>query len=408
MKKKRLTVHLLGCAETLILLVLLVYTTIHLREGSPFIWIVWSLLLALLGIGILVGILFYQWHISPLNKLRDTFVRLVHPEGQEVVAEGATADLLEMGGVILEEYERVRNQLEFSEQRYRLMAKLSNDVIFEFDLKNDTICDSNDWTILASGDQFIQGTINRKVVHPEEADLFYDFFRGPQCVGELKEVQLRLYSRICGAYEWTQLRGIVLGDREGKPEKILGRRLNIDKLKKESEGLREMAQRDSTGLYNKLTAETRIRQVLNGEPEQSCVLILIDIDHFKKVNDTLGHQAGDEVIQEIAQKLDTLFRKDDIIGRFGGDEYIVLLKGRPIFPRDGICNCCNRIINVFHNAEVGKKYGYPLSCSIGIALYPEDGADFETLFQMVDKALYTAKRLGRDHFEFYQDEAANQ
>ena len=171
MKKKRLTVHLLRCAESLILLILIVYTTIHLREGSPFVWIIWGLLLTLMGIGILVGILFYQWHIDPLKKLRDTFVHLVYPEGREVVTEGATADLLEMGGLIQKEYERVRNQLEFSEQRYRLMAKLSNDVIFEFDLKNDTICDSNDWNILASGEQFVQGTIDRKVVHPDEADL---------------------------------------------------------------------------------------------------------------------------------------------------------------------------------------------------------------------------------------------
>ncbi|WP_195984403.1 GGDEF domain-containing protein [Clostridium sp. D33t1_170424_F3] len=390
------------------MLVLIMYTTLHLREQSPFAWIIWGLLLALMGIGILTEVLFYQWHINPLKKLRAAFVRLVHSEDQEAVPEDANADLLEIGGLIQKECERIQNQLEYSEQRYRLMAKLSNDVIFEFDLKNDTICDSNDWNILASGKQFVQGTIDQKVVHPEEADLFYDFFRGPQTVGELKEVQLRLYSRICDAYEWTQIRGIVLGDREGKPEKILGRRLNIDKLKKESEGLREMAQRDSTGLYNKLTAETRIRQILAGEPEQSCVLLLIDIDHFKKVNDTLGHQVGDEVIQEIAQKLDALFREDDIIGRFGGDEYIVLLKGRPVFPRDGICNCCNRIINVFHNAEVGKKYGYSLSCSIGVALYPEDGTDFETLFQMVDQALYTAKRLGRDRFAFYQEDTAKQ
>lgn len=406
MKKKRLIYSLLGCAECFTLLFLCAYAAICLKEAGQIFWPIGALLFIIAVIGVLWGVLYYHWYVAPLRELQDIFSDMVDPSGgRRQRSPELIADLLEMSRSVQKQHEQVQNQLRFSEQRYHLMAKLSDDVIFEFDLQNDTICDSSNWSTLASGEQFVQGSISKEVIHPDDAAVFFDFFRGPQTVGELKEIQLRIYSRVRETYEWMQIRGIVLADKDGNPGKILGRRLNIDKLKRETDGLREMAQRDSsTGLYNKLTAETRIRQVLNGEPEQSCVLLLIDIDHFKKVNDTLGHQVGDEVIQEIAQKLDTLFRKDDIIGRFGGDEYIVLLKGRTIFPRDGICNCCKRIINVFHHAEVGKKYDYPLSCSIGIALYPENGTEFETLFHMADKALYSAKKLGRNRFEFYHED----
>ena len=125
--------------------------------------------------------------------------------------------------------------------------------------------------------------------------------------------------------------------------------------------------------------------------------LLLDIDEFKQQNDTYGHQFGDQVIRDTAELLKSSLRKHDICGRLGGDEFMVFLNGvssqERVLPR--IQQLCEKL-----HREYAKKGS--VSCSIGVAVYPEDGRDFKTLYHNADIALYEAKRAGRSNYKLFQ------
>ena len=154
--------------------------------------------------------------------------------------------------------------------------------------------------------------------------------------------------------------------------------------------LQERANKDAlSSLLNRETAETYIRQRLQELPEgESCALFIIDLDHFKQVNDQLGHQAGDLAIQQAAQILSGLFRATDILGRLGGDEFIVFLSGRITekLVRDKAELICQRLqITLNSGASIS------LSASVGVHLSFKRAPDFSELYHSADMALYQVK-----------------
>ena len=127
----------------------------------------------------------------------------------------------------------------------------------------------------------------------------------------------------------------------------------------------------------------------------SAALFIIDLDHFKEANDTFGHQYGDRILVEFAVTIRHLFRIQDCVGRFGGDEFIVMIAG-PL-TNEIICKKAVQIQDAAKGTEVeGKIVG--ISASIGIAIAPLHGKDYETLFKQADKALYCVKENGRDGY----------
>ncbi|MEG1847550.1 MAG: GGDEF domain-containing protein, partial [Lachnospiraceae bacterium] len=129
------------------------------------------------------------------------------------------------------------------------------------------------------------------------------------------------------------------------------------------------------------------------------LLFLIDIDNFKKINDTMGHAFGDEVLKTIGAKLKMEFRKSDICGRVGGDEMLIFLKDI----EDGRLQCeAERVIAIYKNFGVGEYVKYTVTASIGAAVYSRDGKTFEELYKAADQALYRAKRNGKNQLMFYK------
>ena len=131
-------------------------------------------------------------------------------------------------------------------------------------------------------------------------------------------------------------------------------------------------------------------------------VLFLDMDCFKQINDTLGHAAGDEVLQLVARRLQSIVRASDTVSRHSGDEFLVLLS-EVAHASDAGAIASKMLVSL---AEPGDVRGevVRLSASVGIAIYPEDGKDAATLIERADTAMYRAKRRGRERYEFYRDE----
>ena len=140
-----------------------------------------------------------------------------------------------------------------------------------------------------------------------------------------------------------------------------------------------------TGVLNRSGIVQKIKEILDETPDMQNALCFLDLDDFKKVNDSFGHSYGDKVLIEMAQQLRQLSDKDGVVGRFGGDEFLIFL--RDVRSREDIMNRAGMLCR---NLK-GGEHGEVLSASIGVAVYPEDGRDFGTLLQKADQALYRSK-----------------
>ena len=157
-----------------------------------------------------------------------------------------------------------------------------------------------------------------------------------------------------------------------------------------------------TKLYNKTTTENICKMKLNdwdsssdSLPDTLMAFYIIDLDHFKEVNDTLGHQFGDKVLVEFSNRLRKIFRPNDCVGRFGGDEFIVIIDNLP--STEIIVRKAENIKRIACDLLVeGKKVG--ISASIGISIVPPQGTSYDTLFKSADEALYQVKASGRNSY----------
>lgn len=178
--------------------------------------------------------------------------------------------------------------------------------------------------------------------------------------------------------------------------------LNLNNSAERSKELENKADTDLlTGISNKMASEKQIKDYIAHSPNSMAVMIVMDIDNFKKVNDTMGHAFGDEVIKSVGSQLKSMFRLSDVVGRLGGDEFVVLLKN--IKDDASIERECKKLEDCFHRFEVGEYVKYSVTASIGAAVFPRDAQTFETLYKAADSALYTAKKRGKNQLAFYKD-----
>ena len=176
----------------------------------------------------------------------------------------------------------------------------------------------------------------------------------------------------------------------------------VYKNRQEKARLLKRAQRDAlTGLYNKKTTEDMIERFLeeNGEDSYNGLLIM-DVDYFKQVNDTYGHIVGDKVLKSFGRLLAKLFREQDIIGRIGGDEFMVLI--RNINDVEIARSRVKKLIEEVRALQIPELAGNGITISVGIAYAPDHGPTFMELYRHADTALYQVKRGGRNGFSVYE------
>ncbi|MCD7740790.1 MAG: GGDEF domain-containing protein [Ruminococcus sp.] len=161
-----------------------------------------------------------------------------------------------------------------------------------------------------------------------------------------------------------------------------------------------------TGILNKRSFEeytdNAIKRALGLENH---ALILLDIDNFKKVNDTLGHAYGDKVLENVGSILRQTFSESDYMGRVGGDEFCIYLNGMASMSKNDaeyyVKKQCEKLCEAFHNNYTGDDFSYKISASIGVALFPKHAKTFKSLYICADKALYSSKQKGKDTYTIY-------
>lgn len=171
--------------------------------------------------------------------------------------------------------------------------------------------------------------------------------------------------------------------------------------------IQRLAQHDPlTGLVNRTQCELSFRRAIAKSPQQSVALLFIDLDNFKPINDALGHQAGDEVLQMLASLLQQQLSEQDVLSRFGGDEFVVILS-----QWQDSAQLEQHIQNLLQSCQqefLVQQHKIQLSASIGVTLSPADGTDFHLLCKKADTAMYQAKKMGRNRFCWYNSEMEQQ
>ncbi|WP_066647937.1 sensor domain-containing diguanylate cyclase [Christensenella timonensis] len=203
-------------------------------------------------------------------------------------------------------------------------------------------------------------------------------------------------------YYWMRITARLVKWESDQTLHMLVYRQNIDAEKRQEQKMLQLAQTDEmTGLLTKTATQRRIERMLADEPGESFAFFIFDIDHFKQANDLYGHIYGDSVIQAFAKTLQEHFRNGDIVGRIGGDEFAAFMQIREYaFVEKKARELCAAL----SHTHTWNGTGWHVSASIGIALAPRDGADFDTLYRHADTALYETKKRSRGGFTLYHDD----
>lgn len=179
---------------------------------------------------------------------------------------------------------------------------------------------------------------------------------------------------------------------------------DITERKKYEEKIQQMAFHDSlTGLPNRKLFSDRLGIVLAQAKrnKKKVGIVMLDLDNFKDVNDTLGHDVGDTLLKEVAERLSVTLRKSDTVARFGGDEFVLIFPDMEVI--EEAIQVVQKIIDRFNKPFLIDTHQLVVTTSIGIAVYPNDGMDEEILMKNADIAMYQAKQAGRARYQLYKE-----
>lgn len=296
------------------------------------------------------------------------------------------------------------SRLKSAQRRYRAAMACTRDILFEYHRHSDRMFFYEPGPSLSAPPLVSEVAHYQRqladtrqpgggMVHPDDVALALAICAGK--VAGKQEIRLSLPATRGQDYFWYHLYA-ARDETEKESPVIFGVFHNIHDQKTRTELLRKKSEQDPlTHLYNKQALHHNIGEYLAGDAAACGALLMIDLDNFKQVNDQYGHQCGDRVLADFARELQRIFHSGDLLGRIGGDEFLILMKETPA-PAI-VQEKAARILTCLGSV----RYGRPLTCSIGIALFPSDGREFDLLFSRADQAMYAAKRQGKNAFCFY-------
>lgn len=290
-------------------------------------------------------------------------------------------------------------------ERYlKALEEQTGKVIFEWDFATGKMTCLSDFQSAYGRFPFTHSTaedsLSLQAIHEDDHELFHSLFQTILQGEPVSDIRFRILN--CdGTYLWSSLSAVVVKNPKNCPFKAIAILENIDPQVRKEHDLRYKAEMDGlTSLFNKSTTEHLVKNALERwRPGDSMCALMIDVDNFKEVNDSFGHLYGDMVLTSLAKHLKHSFSPDDIIGRIGGDEFFVFMQNYSSLPR--LISKAEKLRNCFRNTYEENDMSVPISASIGIAIFPEHGNDFDSLYKHADIALYTSKAQGKDTFRIF-------
>lgn len=304
---------------------------------------------------------------------------------------------------------RAREELRLSLERHKVIMDQATDIIFEWDIEADTLDFSPNWK-KKFGYTPIQNNVSRRI--PRSSNIDSDGI--PALTKVMQEIasgvpytetELRICN-ISGVYIWCRIRITTQFDSDKHAIKGIGIITDITAEKQARQELLDLAHHDSlTGLFNKTAMKALTeREIGKGISGRTQALLIIDIDDFKSVNDTFGHLCGDALLTSVADVLKKSFRSTDIIGRIGGDEFLVYMP--EVTNEEAVKSKALTVLNRL--SEIcPQKNSAPISCSIGAAVFPHKSIDYFALYHCADRALYQKKNSGKGGFTLYHPDSCN-
>ena len=341
------------------------------------------------------GILFLRYN-HMIKKLGDS-----HQEFNYVCEElSVTQDKLKRK---VKELTQNREALAISEKRYKITLDAIEEVIWEYNIRTKSFFATEKWEELTgySNQDIKVIAVIKEILEPYSIEAFILTLKS--CIeGNIDSFNQQIHIKNKrGEYKWLLCKGHTVRNAQGKISKLIGALSDITLCKENEERVRKLAFFDVlTGCLNKQTFMESLETWLSPKEEvKDAALLFIDLDDFKKINDTLGHEVGDKLLNYAAKVLRYIIPQDSFISRFGGDEFVIFKT--KIFDISEVQEMVYAILNIFQDPIHIDGKDIHITCSIGIALYPLDGISADVLLKNADTAMYKAKELGKNTYSFY-------
>lgn len=298
---------------------------------------------------------------------------------------------------------RMEEALRQSEERYRGIIEQMEDGYFETDLAgrftfvNDAECRNLGYPreeLIGRGGSIFTDERNAKALHR----LFVEIYRSGRPV---RAFAFELMHKD-GSKSFHEISASLIRDAQGTPVGFRGIARDVTQRKKDEERIQYLATHDGlTGLPNRMLFGQLLHHAIQSAKRYRTkfALFFVDLDRFKIINDTLGHEAGDQLLQEIARRFRQTLRAMDVVARLGGDEFVILVED--IAEERDAALVARKVMAAATEPVLLQGDECRVTASVGISLYPKDGEDEQTLMKNADIAMYFAKEEGKNNFQFY-------
>ncbi|MFI3251011.1 MAG: GGDEF domain-containing protein [Eubacteriales bacterium] len=297
---------------------------------------------------------------------------------------------------------KTESELDTINQYFNAIERLSGALLYRVDIATKSLIRSTS-TSTAFGLTEIQPNFPKSVcesglVHPDDISRFMEFglevLEGKECT-----IKARLKSEK-GGFSYQEVTFSPVFGPDGTIKEMFGRLINIqDVMDLENKAKRDLL----TGVYNKMSFQEKVEQIIANSPDEAHhSFIFLDLDDFKGINDNFGHSFGDFLLTTLSKRLRGLVRENDLIGRIGGDEFVVF------FSHFGELNAVQKRVDIMIRT-LAQKFGYQgnqanIKASMGVALYPQHGTNYQELYENADLALYSSKAKGKNIATIYNED----
>ena len=312
---------------------------------------------------------------------------------------------LRMTGINLDITARKRAEqtLAEREQRFRDVVEASGEYVWETDASwRYTYLSARVEAVLGHLRADLLGRTPREFMPLGESRALDEWFeRNAQAGQPFRDLVHRSITK-SGKVIWQQVSGTPVRDAAGRITGFRGTGADVTARKQAEERIQHLATRDAlTGLPNRALLADRAGQAILAAARSRGMLavLLIDLDRFKLVNDSMGHRAGDALLRAVAERLQNTLRRDDTLARLGGDEFVLVWDG--LKTAQDAALVAQRVQAILQRPFTVEGRALNVTACVGVAIYPEDGRDFSELLKNADTALYDAKEAGRDAFRFF-------